>query len=160
MTRLKALAINVLMLAIAVGILYWAVQPEVSSEPETSVTGPPPAAEAPSEREPESGEAPRVPQKAPSAPVREAAASRAARPAPPPASRSDRAVTFPLDLNTARLEELMVLPGIGETLAQRVVEYRRRHGRFRSVDDLRKVRGIGEKRMEQLRPLVMTAEVP
>ncbi|MEK6694506.1 MAG: helix-hairpin-helix domain-containing protein [Nitrospirota bacterium] len=45
-------------------------------------------------------------------------------------------------------------------LAQRVVEYRQNQGGFRSVDELRKVRGIGGKRMERLRPLVMTAVAP
>ncbi len=54
----------------------------------------------------------------------------------------------------------MELPGIGEKLAQRLVEFRRSHGGFRSVEDLRKVQGIGGKRMERLRPLVRTAEAP
>jgi competence protein ComEA len=85
---------------------------------------------------------------------------REVRTAPAPASRTSRAVRFPLDLNQARLEELMELPGIGEKLAKRVVEYRKTHGGFRSVEDLRKVRGIGEKRMERLRPLVVTAGAP
>jgi len=71
-----------------------------------------------------------------------------------------RPVTFPLDLNSARLEDLMELPGIGEKLAQRLVEYRKSHGGFRSVEDLRNVRGIGAKRMERLRPLVVTREAP
>ncbi len=54
----------------------------------------------------------------------------------------------------------MELPGIGETLARRLVEYRQNHGGFRNVEELRNVRGIGEKRMERLRPLVMTAAAP
>jgi competence protein ComEA len=74
--------------------------------------------------------------------------------AAPPSSRQPR---FPLDLNTARIDDFMSLPGIGEKLAQRIVEYRKSHGGFRSVEDLRKVKGIGKKRMERLRPLVMTA---
>jgi len=77
-----------------------------------------------------------------------------------PGAAPRRPVTFPLDLNSARVEDLMELPGIGEKLAQRLVEYRRSHGGFRSVEDLRKVQGIGEKRMERLRPLVRTAEAP
>ena len=59
-----------------------------------------------------------------------------------------------LELNHATLEELQTLPGIGEVLAQRVIAHRRTVGTFRSVDELRDVRGIGAKRMEQLRPLV------
>ena len=55
-----------------------------------------------------------------------------------------------LDLNSAGEEDLEALPGIGPTLARRIVLGRP----YRSVDDLRRVRGIGEGRMEDLRPLV------
>lgn len=50
----------------------------------------------------------------------------------------------PLDLNTAGAEELDTLPGIGEVLAERILEYRAEHGPFRSVDDLKNISGIGE----------------
>ena len=65
-----------------------------------------------------------------------------------------------LDLNLASAEELQRLPGIGPVLAQRVVELRNAHGKFRTVEDLRDVKGIGKKRMEQLRPLVIVNAVP
>lgn len=60
-----------------------------------------------------------------------------------------------LDLNRATAEELQHLPGIGPVLAQRVIEQRTTHGAFHTVDGLRDVKGIGKKRMDQLRPLVM-----
>lgn len=50
----------------------------------------------------------------------------------------------PLDLNTAAAEELTELPGIGEELARRIVEYREEHGAFESVEELMEVSGIGE----------------
>jgi len=83
-----------------------------------------------------------------------------ARPAQPtasiaPAEGKPRKRSGKLDLNLATAEELQGLPGIGPVLAQRVVEQRTAHGRFRTVDDLRDVKGIGKKRMDQLRPLVM-----
>lgn len=56
-----------------------------------------------------------------------------------------------VDINTATLRELIPLPGIGEKMAARILEYREEHGRFSSVDDLRNVKGIGTKKLEQLR---------
>jgi competence protein ComEA len=153
MTWLQGLFVKLLMLAVTVGVLYWAVNPEMTAEPEQPVTVLPLTADA--QDGDESGEAPLAQNDTPPAPVKAAATSRSARPAAP-----RRAVTFPLDINRARIEELMELPGIGEKLAQRMVEYRKSQGGFRSVDELRKVRGIGEKRMERLRPLVMTAVAP
>jgi competence protein ComEA len=60
-----------------------------------------------------------------------------------------------LDLNRATAEELQHLPGIGPVLAQRVIEQRTTHGPFHDVDGLRDVKGIGKKRMDQLRSLVV-----
>jgi len=60
-----------------------------------------------------------------------------------------------VNLNRASADELQVLPGIGPVLAQRMVDWRKAHGRYRTVDDLQEVKGIGKKRLEQLRPLVM-----
>lgn len=69
---------------------------------------------------------------------------------PPATQRASR-----LDINRATMEELQHLPGIGEVLARRVIERRTAHGPFRTVDELREVTGIGDKRLERLRPLVV-----
>ena len=60
----------------------------------------------------------------------------------------------PLDLNTATLAQLDELPGVGPTTAQAIIDHRRRKGRFRSVDELLEVRGIGPARLETLRKRV------
>ncbi len=57
----------------------------------------------------------------------------------------------PLDLNSATLDELIDLPGIGPVLARRIIEYRERYGGFRTLEELLKIRGIGPKRLEQLK---------
>jgi competence protein ComEA len=59
-----------------------------------------------------------------------------------------------VDLNRADRAQLMQLPGVGEALARRIEEYRLQHGGFRSVDELRRVHGIGPAILERLRPLV------
>jgi competence protein ComEA len=59
-----------------------------------------------------------------------------------------------VNLNTATLAQLDTLPGVGPALAQRIVDFRTGHGGFRSVDELRKVEGIGEAKFAQLKDLV------
>ncbi|WP_324603799.1 ComEA family DNA-binding protein [Streptomyces venezuelae] len=60
----------------------------------------------------------------------------------------------PLSLNTATVEQLDTLPGVGPVLARHIVDHRTERGGFRSVGELREVNGIGERRFADLRPLV------
>ncbi len=74
-----------------------------------------------------------------------AAAGAAAGPSP----------TAPVDLNSATIEQLDALPGVGPVTAQKIVDYRQAHGPFRSVDELDAIPGIGPARIENLRGLVV-----
>lgn len=67
---------------------------------------------------------------------------------------SAAAPTAPVPLNTATVEQLETLPGVGPVLAQHIIDYRTQHGGFRSVDELREVNGIGDRRFADLRDLV------
>ncbi|HSF05443.1 MAG TPA: helix-hairpin-helix domain-containing protein [Methylomirabilota bacterium] len=64
----------------------------------------------------------------------------------------------PVDLNSATPDDLARLPGVGPSLAARIVERRQSGGTFRSIEDLRRVKGIGSVKLERLRHLVTIVE--
>lgn len=67
--------------------------------------------------------------------------------------RSNRpSAAYSVDINTAEAPELIELPGLGQSLARRIVDWRKAHGRFSSIDQLRQISGIGPKRLESWRP--------
>jgi len=85
--------------------------------------------------------------------------SLATSPAPRPPGQHSKAASGGLqpnsiDLNAATREQLIQLPGIGPQIADRILEFRDEHGPFRAVDDLTRVRGIGPKKLAQIRPFV------
>ena len=85
---------------------------------------------------------------------------RPARPLADAVAPVRRAPPAPLDLNRASQDDLERLPGIGPGLAARIVDSRARRGTFDSVDDLRRVRGIGDTTLARLRPLLAIGPAP
>lgn len=63
-------------------------------------------------------------------------------------------ISFPIDILHAGKEEFMALPGIGEVLAQRILDYREEIGGFLRLEDLLNVEGIGKKRFEDIYDLI------
>lgn len=87
----------------------------------------------------------------PAVPAPGAAGAAAGGPAGPAAGAAPAA---PVALNTATVDQLDTLPGVGPVLAQHIIDYRTQHGGFRSVNELREVNGIGDRRFADLRNLV------
>ena len=61
-----------------------------------------------------------------------------------------------VNLNTASLEQLVSLPGVGKKKAAAIIEYRAKHGKFKSVNDLVNVKGLGEKMLQKLKNQIET----
>ncbi len=59
-----------------------------------------------------------------------------------------------IDLNTTSLEQLQLLPGIGQSLAQRILDYRLEHNGFSTIEELMQISGIGEKKFEQIKQYI------
>ena len=73
---------------------------------------------------------------------------------PPAKDETTSKSASPVDLNKASENQLTEVPGIGPSLAKRIVDFRNENGDFRRVEDLLRVRGIGEKSFEKIRPHV------
>ncbi len=63
-----------------------------------------------------------------------------------------------VNINTASVESLQEVKGIGPKLAAKIVEYRTEHGKFKEVDDLAGVKGIGEKKLDKIKDQVTVGE--
>jgi len=63
-----------------------------------------------------------------------------------------------VNINTAGVDELLTLPGIGKAYAERIVEYRQKNGPFKKVEDIVNVRGIGEKTFEKIKDRLTTGK--
>lgn len=64
-------------------------------------------------------------------------------------------VTAPVNINTAGVKELMTLDGVGQTVAERIVEYRDKHGPFKAPEEIRRVSGIGRGLWERNRDRIV-----
>ncbi|MFD7790024.1 helix-hairpin-helix domain-containing protein [Streptomyces sp. NPDC059759] len=82
------------------------------------------------------------------------AGSGGAGPAGAAGGAAGSAPSAPIALNTATVDQLDTLPGVGPVLARHIIDYRTAHGGFRAVDELREVNGIGDRRFSDLRDLV------
>ena len=71
-----------------------------------------------------------------------------------------RRTGFHIAVNQADPQTLCLLPGIGPNLATRIVEHRRQHGPFGSIEQLRQVKGIGAKKQARLAPLISVSPDP
>lgn len=67
---------------------------------------------------------------------------------------SDRTIHGKININTASADELDLLPGIGPVYAQRIIDYRKKNGPFKTISEIQNVSGIGPKTFEKLKGLI------
>jgi competence protein ComEA len=75
-----------------------------------------------------------------------------------PVAAKKKPPVAPININTANSEELQLVPGIGPVTAEKILQMRKSYGPFKSVDDLRAIRGIGPKRLEKMRKYLTVGE--
>ena len=63
-----------------------------------------------------------------------------------------------ININTASLAELQKLPRIGSSVAQRIIDFRKKNGPFKKIEEIMKVKGIGEKTFEQIKDLITVGD--
>lgn len=59
-----------------------------------------------------------------------------------------------IDINTATTEQLQLIPGIGPSIADRIIEYRTENGGFKTIEEIQNVNGIGEKKFNEMKPYI------
>lgn len=72
------------------------------------------------------------------------------------AAKATKGIPKDVNINTADKEQLILLPGIGPATAEAILAYRKDNGNFKSIDELTKVKGIGDKTLVKLKPFLMT----
>lgn len=71
------------------------------------------------------------------------------------AVKATKGIPKDVNINTADKETLVLLPGVGPVMAEAILAYRKDNGNFKSVDELTKVKGIGDKTLEKLKPFLL-----
>ena len=72
----------------------------------------------------------------------------------PPMRWARAARHFKININSARADQLQMLPGVGKSLAARIIAYRKQNGPFKSLDDLEDVEGLSAKRLKRMKELI------